>query len=242
MLYSAPVVFVWGYRHEGRGIFCSPVLACTCASRGSRKWDKRLSPLDKLRGSGCAVGKGSWRRARLFRSAGKGAPSATASTTMPRTPKPASGDRRTARNSHPQRMHPANFPATLGLHKTVAPHLDFCFDIFQFPFRFNPGTKEGNVEMGLINKGYPVTLNQRVQGSSPCAPTNHLIEFKSKFLRRLFGVLHPCCHRFQGGSKVCAHTALAHFFHSAVSDKRGRCARGSIWTGRVGGRGGLQVC
>ena len=26
--------------------------------------------------------------------------------------------------------------------------------------------------MGLINKGYLLTLNQRVQGSSPCAPTN----------------------------------------------------------------------
>ena len=26
--------------------------------------------------------------------------------------------------------------------------------------------------MGLINKSYLVTLNQRVQGSNPCAPTN----------------------------------------------------------------------
>ena len=26
--------------------------------------------------------------------------------------------------------------------------------------------------MGLINKSYLLTLNQRVQGSSPCAPTN----------------------------------------------------------------------
>jgi hypothetical protein len=25
--------------------------------------------------------------------------------------------------------------------------------------------------MGLINKSYLLTLNQRVQGSSPCAPT-----------------------------------------------------------------------
>ena len=48
--------------------------------------------------------------------------------------------------------------------------LDFRFDIFQFPFRFNPGTNGGNVEMGLINKSYLVTLNQRVQGSkSLCA-------------------------------------------------------------------------
>ena len=45
------------------------------------------------------------------------------------------------------------------------------FDIFQFPFRFNPGTNRGNVEMGLIDLAYLVTLNQRVQGSSPCAPT-----------------------------------------------------------------------
>ena len=27
--------------------------------------------------------------------------------------------------------------------------------------------------MGLINKSYLVTLNQRVQGSSPCAPTKN---------------------------------------------------------------------
>jgi hypothetical protein len=49
--------------------------------------------------------------------------------------------------------------------------LDFRFDIFQFPFRFNPGTNGGNVEMGLINKSYLMTLNQRVAGSSPAAPT-----------------------------------------------------------------------
>jgi hypothetical protein len=48
------------------------------------------------------------------------------------------------------------------------------FDIFHFPFRFNPGTNGGNVEMGLIDKSYLVTLNQRVQGSSPCAPTNKI--------------------------------------------------------------------
>jgi hypothetical protein len=28
--------------------------------------------------------------------------------------------------------------------------------------------------MGLIDKSYLMTLNQRVQGSNPCAPTNHL--------------------------------------------------------------------
>ena len=28
--------------------------------------------------------------------------------------------------------------------------------------------------MGLINKSCLVTLNQRVQGSSPCAPTNNI--------------------------------------------------------------------
>jgi hypothetical protein len=27
--------------------------------------------------------------------------------------------------------------------------LDFHFDIFQFPFRFNPGTNRGNVEIGF---------------------------------------------------------------------------------------------
>ena len=30
--------------------------------------------------------------------------------------------------------------------------------------------------MGLINKRFLLTLNQRVQGSSPCAPTTQLIE------------------------------------------------------------------
>src|SRR5262245_60342828 len=45
------------------------------------------------------------------------------------------------------------------------------FDIFQFSFRFNPGTNGGNVEMGLIYNSYLVTLNQRVPGSSPGAPT-----------------------------------------------------------------------
>jgi hypothetical protein len=49
--------------------------------------------------------------------------------------------------------------------------LNSRFDIFQFPFRFNPGTNGGNVEMGLINKSYLVTLNQRVVGSIPTAPT-----------------------------------------------------------------------
>jgi hypothetical protein len=44
------------------------------------------------------------------------------------------------------------------------------FDIFQFPFQFNPGTNGGNVEMGLI-KSYLMTLNQRVPGSSPGALT-----------------------------------------------------------------------
>jgi hypothetical protein len=36
------------------------------------------------------------------------------------------------------------------------------FDIFRLSFRFNPGTNGGNVEMGLINKGYLLTLNQRL--------------------------------------------------------------------------------
>ena len=37
--------------------------------------------------------------------------------------------------------------------------------------------------MGLINKRYLLTLNQRVQGSSPCAPTNkikNLLKLPSK--------------------------------------------------------------
>jgi len=61
------------------------------------------------------------------------------------------------------------------------------FDIFQFPFRFNPGTNRGNVEMGLIDLAYLVTLNQRVQGSSPCAPTtfHHKIQRATANLARL---------------------------------------------------------
>jgi hypothetical protein len=55
--------------------------------------------------------------------------------------------------------------------------LNSRFDIFQFPFRFNPGTNRGNVEMGLINKSYLVTLNQRVPGLSPGAPTNKINSF-----------------------------------------------------------------
>src|ERR1700733_9622874 len=33
-----------------------------------------------------------------------------------------------------------------------------CFDIFEFSFRFNPGTNGGNVEMGLTDKGYKLLL------------------------------------------------------------------------------------
>jgi hypothetical protein len=44
--------------------------------------------------------------------------------------------------------------------------------------------------MGLINKSYLVTLNQRVQGSSPCAPTKDLqtilIIFSHKAVCSLF--------------------------------------------------------
>ena len=39
------------------------------------------------------------------------------------------------------------------------------FDIFRFPFWFNPRTNGGNVEMALIREPYLVTLNQRVQGA-----------------------------------------------------------------------------
>jgi hypothetical protein len=53
---------------------------------------------------------------------------------------------------------------------------DSRFDIFQFSCRFNPGTNRGNVEMALINKSCLVTLNQRVPGSSPGAPTIILLQ------------------------------------------------------------------
>ena len=36
--------------------------------------------------------------------------------------------------------------------------------------------------MGLIDKSYLVTLNQRVQGSSPCAPTNQTVEIPRRNL------------------------------------------------------------
>jgi hypothetical protein len=38
--------------------------------------------------------------------------------------------------------------------------------------------------MGLIYKSYLVTLNQRVAGSSPAAPTIQPIEIESKFFER----------------------------------------------------------
>ena len=37
--------------------------------------------------------------------------------------------------------------------------------------------------MGLIYKSYLLTLNQRVQGSSPCAPTNILNNLGASNLR-----------------------------------------------------------
>jgi hypothetical protein len=49
----------------------------------------------------------------------------------------------------------------------------FLFRHFPVSFRFNPGTNGGNVEMRLINESYLLTLNQRVQGSNPCAPTHY---------------------------------------------------------------------
>jgi hypothetical protein len=62
--------------------------------------------------------------------------------------------------------------------------LNSRFDIFQFPFRFNPGTNGGNVEMGLINKSYLVTLNQRVAGSSRAAPTNKINDLDERPRRK----------------------------------------------------------
>ncbi len=50
---------------------------------------------------------------------------------------------------------------------TILGEANSGFDNFQLPFRFNPGTNWGNVEMGLKNKSYLMTLNQRVPGSSP---------------------------------------------------------------------------
>ena len=54
------------------------------------------------------------------------------------------------------------------------------FDIFRFPFWFNPRTNGGNVEMALIREPYLVTLNQRVQGSSPCAPNTDINSLADK--------------------------------------------------------------
>ena len=42
---------------------------------------------------------------------------------------------------------------------------------------FWPQDRRGELSMG----GDPISLNQRVQGSSPCAPTIELIETKEKF-------------------------------------------------------------
>jgi hypothetical protein len=49
-----------------------------------------------------------------------------------------------------------------------------------------------------------MTLNQRVQGSSPCAPTIQLIEIESEFLERTFHRLMLFGFRFQRGSKTRA--------------------------------------
>jgi hypothetical protein len=90
------------------------------------------------------------------------------------------------RETHRMRSSPSrrasNRPALYGagVATTISDALRFNsrFDIFRFPFRCNPGTNGGNVEMGLIDKRSLVTLNQRVPGSSSGAPTidfNHLV-------------------------------------------------------------------
>jgi hypothetical protein len=47
----------------------------------------------------------------------------------------------------------------------------FHSDNIKFPFRLNAGMKREFVGMALMLLHFLPTLNQRVQGSSPCAPT-----------------------------------------------------------------------
>src|SRR5262245_49400753 len=49
-----------------------------------------------------------------------------------------------------------------------------------------------------------LTLNQRVPGSSPGAPTNQPIEIESKFFERAPAQLRLCSLWFQRGSNDCA--------------------------------------
>jgi hypothetical protein len=56
----------------------------------------------------------------------------------------------------------------------------------------------------LISSQNDLTLNQRVQGSSPCAPTTQLIEMDSEFFERTFCWLMLLGFWFQRGSKTRA--------------------------------------
>jgi hypothetical protein len=84
----------------------------------------------------------------------------------------------------------------------------------------------GNVEMGLINKSYRVTLNQRVPGSSPGAPTKNsqqlqvgyfgvgLIlpsELHQKVPRRFQGLPACCVNKHRGADRqTWPHTLASH--------------------------------
>jgi hypothetical protein len=62
---------------------------------------------------------------------------------------------------------PLVWRSTIGLPRAV-----LYSDKMKFPNTFNVGTNQEFVGMGLESLQYQPTLNQRVQGSSPCAPTN----------------------------------------------------------------------
>src|SRR5262249_55353951 len=60
--------------------------------------------------------------------------------------------------------------------------------------------------MRLSLLGSQLTLNQRVQGSSPCAPTIYPIEAESNFSRRKANRFGASCERFHVGSTELACT------------------------------------
>ena len=63
--------------------------------------------------------------------------------------------------------------------------------------------------MGLINKSYLVTLNQRVTGSSPVAPTNHFnnLRISALTLKNVVCALCPQSRCRYGAFLASAHEA-----------------------------------
>jgi len=66
-------------------------------------------------------------------------------------------------------------PPPAGQRRALPGNFDLALGILTWPAfcrSFNAGPSSKLSESVLVFHGFPVTLNQRVQGSSPCAPTN----------------------------------------------------------------------